>query len=37
MKEHTNYDELLCRHGERDSAREEVSSLVAAVLRVWAQ
>jgi hypothetical protein len=34
---HTNYDELLCRHGDRDSAREEVSSQVAEVLRVWAQ
>ena len=34
---HTNYDELLCRHGDRQSAREEVSDQVAAVLHSWEQ
>jgi hypothetical protein len=33
--EHTNYDELLCRHGDRDGARRQVSERVAEVLRRW--
>jgi len=32
---HTNYDELLCRLGDRESARWEVRDQVAAVLSQW--
>jgi hypothetical protein len=34
---HTRYDELLCRHGDREGARRQVSDHVAAVLRRWQQ
>jgi hypothetical protein len=32
---HTGYDELLCRHGDRLGARQQVSEQVAAILRQW--
>jgi hypothetical protein len=34
---HTNYDELLCRFGDRKSARWEVRDRVAAILLHWEQ
>ena len=35
--EHTNYDELLLRLANRDSARREVRGQVDAILRSWSQ
>ncbi len=33
--EHTSYDRLLMRHGDRDLARQEVRPVIEAVLRRW--